>query len=46
MKYEKPQIARLDKAVAAIQGGKQTYTQPDTQPKPNLITVSAYESDE
>ncbi len=47
MKYEKPQIARLDKAVVAIQGmPKQWSPNPDSQRQANLVTVAAYEADE
>ena len=47
MKYDKPQIVCLNKAVFAIQGmPKQTSTSPDSFNQPNLVTVSAYEADD
>ncbi len=47
MKYDKPQIVRLGKAVSAVQGmSKQTSTSPDALNQPNKVTVPAYEADE
>jgi hypothetical protein len=47
MKYAKPEIAFLNKAVLAIQGmSKQRSTSPDSHQDPNLVSVPAYEGDE
>lgn len=47
MKYDKPQIVSLNKAILTIQGmPKQTSTSPDSLNQLNLVTVSAYEADE
>jgi hypothetical protein len=48
MKYEKPQVVRLDSAVVAIQSTspKAVSMTEDSKADPYVVTVNAYESDE
>lgn len=45
MKYEKPEMTRLEPAISVIQGGKGITSNPDNH-SDTYVTMSAYEADE
>lgn len=46
MKYEKPQITRMDNALVAVKSLGKVGTPADNNPDPIHCTVPAYEADE